>query len=57
MREAFVKLGNDAELKADATKMMMDYNYTNADESLKVMNYLLSQTEDIIKEFSKFVKF
>jgi len=57
MREAFVKLGNDAELKADATKMMMDYNYTNADEALKVMNYLLSQPEEITKEFSKFVKF
>jgi tripartite-type tricarboxylate transporter receptor subunit TctC len=57
MREAFTKVGQDPELKADVSKMLMDYSYVNADETLKILNMLLSQPEEITKEFSKFVKF
>jgi tripartite-type tricarboxylate transporter receptor subunit TctC len=57
MREAFEKVATDPELKADATKMLMDVKYVNAEETLKILNTLLSQPEEIVKEFAKFVKF
>jgi tripartite-type tricarboxylate transporter receptor subunit TctC len=57
LRDAFAKVANDPELKADATKMMMDVNYVSADETLKIVNDVLNQPSDIAKEFSKFVKF
>jgi hypothetical protein len=37
--------------------MMMVLEYIPAEETLKVLNYLLSQPEDMVKEFGKYIKF
>ncbi len=57
LRDAFYKAANDPEVKVEATKMMMDVNYVPAEEALKIVKNVLSQPEEIVKEFSKFVKF
>lgn len=57
LRDAFAKVAKDPELKEDSKKLMMTVEYIPVDECLKVANYLLSQPEDIVKEFSKYVKF
>ncbi|MDI7259052.1 MAG: tripartite tricarboxylate transporter substrate-binding protein [Thermodesulfobacteriota bacterium] len=57
LRDAFAKVAKDPELKEDAKKSKMEVTYTPADECLKVLNYLLNQPSDIVKEFGKFIKF
>jgi tripartite-type tricarboxylate transporter receptor subunit TctC len=57
LRDAFAKAAEDPELKEDAKKNMMEVEYTPAAECLKVIDFLLKQPEDIIKEFSKYMKF
>jgi tripartite-type tricarboxylate transporter receptor subunit TctC len=57
LREAFAKVAKDPQLKEDSKKMMMDVEYTPAEEVLKIINFLLDQPEDIVKEFSKYVRF
>ena len=57
IRDAFEKVQEDPELKEDAKKMMMRVQYVNPEETLKVLNYLFNQPEDIVKEFSKYIKF
>ena len=55
--DAFAKVAKDPELKEESKKMMMDVAYTPAEEVLKIINFLLTQPEDVVKEFSKYVKF
>ena len=57
LRDAFAKVTKDPELNEDAKKLMMTIEYTPADECLKVLNYLLNQPEDILKEFGKYITF
>ncbi len=57
LREAFAKVEKDPELLQDAAKMMEDIKYVPPDEVLKVLNFLLGQPPDMVKEFSKFIKF
>ncbi len=57
LRDAFSHLPNDPELKADSKKVMMDVNYLPPEECLKSLTYLLSQPEDLVKEFGKYFKF
>lgn len=56
LRDAFAKVAKDPELKEDSKKLMMPIDYVPADECLKTLNYVLSQPEDIVKDFSKYVK-
>ncbi len=57
LRDAFSKVTGDPDLREDAKKLMMTIEYTPADECLKVLNYLLNQPEDILKEFGKYITF
>lgn len=57
LRDAFAKVVTDPELKEDVKKMMMRVEYVSADECLKVLNFVLNQPEDIVKEFGKYIKF
>ena len=57
LRDAFAKTAKDPELQAEAKKLGMEAEYVSGDECLKVLNYLFSQPEDIVKEFSIYVKF
>jgi tripartite-type tricarboxylate transporter receptor subunit TctC len=57
LREAFPKMLNTPELLADAKKINMEFQYTPADECLKVVNFMFNQPPEILKVFSKYVKF
>jgi tripartite-type tricarboxylate transporter receptor subunit TctC len=57
LRDAFAKVEKDPELLQDAAKMMEDIKYVPPEEVLKVLNGLLSQPPEMVKEFSKFIKF
>jgi len=56
MREAFRKVAEDPEVKVEAEKMMMEVEYLSAEESLKSVNFVLNQPDDIVKEFIKYSK-
>lgn len=57
LRDAFGKAAQDQELKEDSKKLLITIDYLPADECLKVLNYVLNQPEDIVKEMSKYLKF
>lgn len=57
LREAFAKAAKDPELQEDCAKQKMDVNYVNNGESLKIINDILGQPDDIARELSKFMKF
>jgi tripartite-type tricarboxylate transporter receptor subunit TctC len=57
LRDAFAKVGKDPELREEAKKIRMEVEYVSADECSKVIDYLLNQPEDIVREFSKHIKF
>lgn len=57
LREAFAKTSKDADLQAEAKRIKMAVQYVPHDECLKVYNYIFNQQPDIIKEFSKYIKF
>ena len=57
LTDAFAKVANDPELKQDAKKNKMTVEYSRGDECLKVLKYLFSQSDDIVKEFGKLLKF
>ena len=57
LREAFSKETKDPELQAEARKLMMSVEDVPADQCLKTLDYLFNQPEEIVKEFSKYVKF
>ncbi len=57
LKDAFAKVAKDPETAEDAKKMKMDVDYVPAEECVKVVRDLLAQPEEIVKEFSKFIKF
>ncbi len=57
LREGFARVAKDPELKAEAAKFMMTVEYVPAEECLKVVNFVLSQPEGVVKEFNKYIKF
>ncbi len=57
LREGFAKVVKDPQLQEGAKKMMMPMEYLTAEECLKVMNYLLDQPPEVVKEFNKYIRF
>ncbi len=57
LREAFAKVAADPEAKQDAQKNKMEVDYIPAEEIMKVIQNVLSQPDDVVKEFAKYVKF
>ena len=57
LREAFSKVVNDPEMKDEAKKLLMTIEYVPAEDCLKTVNYVLTQPDEIIKEFGKYIKF
>jgi len=57
LRDAFAKVAKDPELRGEAKKVKMGVEYISADDCQKVLDYLLNQPEDIVKEFGKYIKF
>lgn len=57
LKDAFAKVENDPALKEDAKKIQMAVKYVPAEDVQKLIQYLLKQPPDIVKEFAKYVKF
>jgi tripartite-type tricarboxylate transporter receptor subunit TctC len=57
LREALAKVIKDPELREDAKKNMMEAQFVSPEECLKLVNFVLNQPEDIVKEASKYIKF
>jgi len=58
LRDALAKVVNeDSEFKEDAKKIRLPLTYVSSEKCLEIMNFLFNQPEEIVKEFSKYVKF
>jgi len=57
LRDGFSKVIQDPVLKEESKKIMMSLEYTNAEETLKTLTDLMNQPDDVVKEFSKYIKF
>jgi tripartite-type tricarboxylate transporter receptor subunit TctC len=57
LRDAFSKMAKDPELQKEADKMMMEIEYTPANECLKEIQFFLNQPPEIVNEFKKYIKF
>jgi tripartite-type tricarboxylate transporter receptor subunit TctC len=57
LRDAFAKVTKDQELKQEAEKLMMDIDYTPSEDCLKEIRFFLSQPQEIVNEYKKYIKF
>lgn len=57
LREAFSKWAEDPQVQKETNKVMLTPIYVSAEESLKVVNYVLDQPPEIVEELRKYVKF
>jgi tripartite-type tricarboxylate transporter receptor subunit TctC len=57
LQAAFRSAIQDPELIAEAAKSKMELEYIGGDETLKIVNEVLSQPKDIVDEFAKYIKF
>jgi tripartite-type tricarboxylate transporter receptor subunit TctC len=57
MREAFAKVARDSELVDEAKKAQMEIEYVSGDQALKIITEVLSQPQDVVDEFGKYIKF
>ena len=57
LRDAFAKMTKDKEFQEEAKKSRFQVDHVTAEECLKVLREALSQPEDVVKEFSKYIKF
>jgi tripartite-type tricarboxylate transporter receptor subunit TctC len=57
LKEAFAKVAKDPEAMEDAKKNKMAIQYVPADDVMKTLQFTMSQPPDVVKEFSKYVKF
>ncbi len=57
LRNALRTTTEDQAFKEDAKKLQMDFEYVPPEKCLEIVNYILHQPPEIVKEFSRFVKF
>jgi tripartite-type tricarboxylate transporter receptor subunit TctC len=57
VREAFARVARDPELREEAKKAQMEIEYIPGDQALKVLQEVLAQPQDVVAEFSKYIKF
>ncbi len=57
LREAFRNVVKDPQLLAEAEKAKMDFEFIGGDETLKIVNEVLSQPKDVVDDFGKYIKF
>jgi len=56
LRDGFEKALGSPELQADAKKRRMNVEYVPPEDCLKIVNFILGQPDDIVKELRKYVK-
>ncbi len=57
LREAFAKVAKDKELIEESKKFNLRVDYIPVEECMKIINYVFSQPDAIVKEFSKYMQF
>ena len=57
IQAAFVKAIKDPELVAEAKKAKAELEFVSGKEAVEVMKEVLDQPADVVKEFSKYIKF
>lgn len=57
LRNAFDQVTKDPAFLAEADKNAIKIRYVTSEESLKLLNFILSQPEDIVRDFGKYIKF
>jgi tripartite-type tricarboxylate transporter receptor subunit TctC len=57
LREAFAGLARDPEAIAEAKKLKFSFDYIPGDEALKIVREIFAQPEEVVREFTKHVKF
>jgi tripartite-type tricarboxylate transporter receptor subunit TctC len=57
LRDAFQQVAKDRTAIDQATKADMTIQYTNDEQCLKVVNFMLNQPESMVKDISKYLKF
>jgi len=57
MRDAFAKAIEDKELEAEGKKAKLDLDYLPGDQAQKILVEVMKQPQDIVQEFSKYIKF
>jgi tripartite-type tricarboxylate transporter receptor subunit TctC len=57
MQAAFAKAIKDPELVAESKKAKAELEFVSGKEAIEVMKEVLDQPEDVVKEFSKYIKF
>jgi tripartite-type tricarboxylate transporter receptor subunit TctC len=57
LRDGMAKALKDPEMREDAKKNLMEVRFVPPDECLKLVNYVLNQPQEIVREAGKFIKF
>ncbi len=57
LRDAFAQVTKDPAFLKEAESSMVMIEWTPAEESLRVVKYILNQPEDVARELTKFIKF
>lgn len=57
LRDAFAKMTRDPDLREEANKLRFQIDYVPAEDCMKVLKEVFSQPENIVREFSKYIKF
>ncbi len=57
LRDAFARVIQDPELREDSRKLKMPVEHVPAEECLKVIQYVLNQPDDTVKEIKKYIGF
>jgi tripartite-type tricarboxylate transporter receptor subunit TctC len=57
LRDAFANVARDPELVDEARKAKMEIDYIDGDRALQIIKEVLAQPQDIVDEFSKYIKF
>jgi tripartite-type tricarboxylate transporter receptor subunit TctC len=57
IQAAFIKAIKDPELVAEAKKAKAELEFVSGKEAVEVMKEVLDQPQDVVKEFSKYIKF
>ena len=57
MRAAFAKTIQDPQLVAEAAKAKVELEFTSGDQAMKILSEVLNQPQDIVQEFTKYIKF
>jgi len=57
LRNAFAQVTKDPVFLAEADKFAMSIEYVTAEETMKILNFILTQPEDIVRDFGKFIRF